>query len=46
MKNLKRLKFVGKVRKTTVLCEGVHFLAKYTKGELLRRSASKISIKI
>ena len=46
MENLKRLKFVGKVRKIAVLREGVHLLAKYTQDELLCRTASKISIKM
>ena len=41
----KRLK-LGKKLGKPLCCEGVHFSAKYTKNELLRRSAaSKISIK-
>ena len=45
MEIFKRLKFGKKLGKP-LSCEGVDFLAKYTKNELLRRSAaSKISIK-
>ena len=46
MENLKRLKSGWKVRKTIVLYEGVNFLGKYTKDEILRKSTSKISIKL
>ena len=44
VENLKRLEFGEKARKA-MCCEEVHFLAKYTKNELLRRFTSKIFLK-